>query len=294
MAAHADNAFFAALPVNDRARVDFANVRGVQFLEPLFAFSGACAGCGETPYLKLLSQLFGDRLADRQCHRLLVDLRRQPAGDAVVEEPRRPRAGLVEFAVRGQCRIRSGLSAGSRQAPGDGAAAGPRPGAGAGHRSRRGHADGAASAGIGDPRAARARRRTDAAPARAGRSARRAICCPWWSTWSAAASGSSAATAGRTTSAMAGSITCWPARATSTCWCWTPRSIPTPAARRRRRRRSARSPSSPPPASGWRARTWHCRRSPMATSTSRRWRWAPTRSRPCRRSARRRHIRGRR
>ena len=49
------------LPVNDRARVDFANVRGVQFLEPLFEFSGACAGCGETPYLKLLSQLFGDR-----------------------------------------------------------------------------------------------------------------------------------------------------------------------------------------------------------------------------------------
>ncbi|HUN43896.1 MAG TPA: pyruvate:ferredoxin (flavodoxin) oxidoreductase [Acetobacteraceae bacterium] len=54
--------FFADLPVNDRARVDFANVRGVQFLEPLFVFSGACAGCGETPYLKLLSQLFGDRL----------------------------------------------------------------------------------------------------------------------------------------------------------------------------------------------------------------------------------------
>jgi len=54
-------AFFEKLPVNDRARVDFANVRGVQFLEPLFEFSGACAGCGETPYLKLLSQLFGDR-----------------------------------------------------------------------------------------------------------------------------------------------------------------------------------------------------------------------------------------
>jgi len=53
--------FFESLPMNDRARVDFANVRGVQFLEPLFAFSGACGGCGETPYLKLLSQLFGDR-----------------------------------------------------------------------------------------------------------------------------------------------------------------------------------------------------------------------------------------
>ncbi len=55
-------AFFERLPVNDRARVDFENVRGVQFLQPLFEFSGACAGCGETPYLKLLSQLFGDRL----------------------------------------------------------------------------------------------------------------------------------------------------------------------------------------------------------------------------------------
>ena len=58
----ANIAFFEALPMNDRARVDFANVRGVQFLQPLFEFSGACGGCGETPYLKLLSQLFGDRL----------------------------------------------------------------------------------------------------------------------------------------------------------------------------------------------------------------------------------------
>jgi pyruvate-ferredoxin/flavodoxin oxidoreductase len=55
-------AFFEHLPVSDRAKVDFANVRGVQFLEPTFEFSGACEGCGETPYLKVLSQLFGDRL----------------------------------------------------------------------------------------------------------------------------------------------------------------------------------------------------------------------------------------
>ncbi len=55
-------AFFETLPVNDRTRVDFGSVRGTQFLLPLFEFSGACAGCGETPYLKLLSQLFGDRL----------------------------------------------------------------------------------------------------------------------------------------------------------------------------------------------------------------------------------------
>ncbi len=61
-AERANIAFFEQLPINDRARVDFANVRGVQFLEPLFEFPGACAGCGETPYLKLLSQLFGDRM----------------------------------------------------------------------------------------------------------------------------------------------------------------------------------------------------------------------------------------
>ncbi|GAA1394109.1 pyruvate:ferredoxin (flavodoxin) oxidoreductase [Luteococcus peritonei] len=53
--------FFETLPVNDRSRVDFGTVRGTQFLEPLFEFSGACSGCGETPYLKLLTQLFGDR-----------------------------------------------------------------------------------------------------------------------------------------------------------------------------------------------------------------------------------------
>jgi len=55
-------AFFEKLGETDRSRVDFGTVRGAQFLQPLFEFPGACAGCGETPYLKLLSQLFGDRL----------------------------------------------------------------------------------------------------------------------------------------------------------------------------------------------------------------------------------------
>ncbi|HXZ83226.1 MAG TPA: pyruvate:ferredoxin (flavodoxin) oxidoreductase [Acidimicrobiales bacterium] len=63
VAAERENiAFFETLPATDRSRVDFGTVRGTQFLEPLFEFSGACEGCGETPYLKLLSQLFGDRL----------------------------------------------------------------------------------------------------------------------------------------------------------------------------------------------------------------------------------------
>ncbi len=54
--------FFEELPMNERPAVNFSTVHGVQFLEPLFEFSGACAGCGETPYIKVLTQLFGDRL----------------------------------------------------------------------------------------------------------------------------------------------------------------------------------------------------------------------------------------
>ena len=57
-----NTAFFERLAFNDRAKVDFSSVRGTQFLQPLFEFSGACAGCGETPYVRLLSQLFGPRL----------------------------------------------------------------------------------------------------------------------------------------------------------------------------------------------------------------------------------------
>jgi pyruvate-ferredoxin/flavodoxin oxidoreductase len=54
--------FFEALPSVDRSRLSHGQVKDIQLLEPLFEFSGACAGCGETPYLKLLTQLFGDRL----------------------------------------------------------------------------------------------------------------------------------------------------------------------------------------------------------------------------------------
>jgi pyruvate-ferredoxin/flavodoxin oxidoreductase len=58
----ANLAWFEALPWNKRSEIDFSNVRGVQFLQPLFEFSGACSGCGETPYLKIITQLFGDRM----------------------------------------------------------------------------------------------------------------------------------------------------------------------------------------------------------------------------------------
>jgi pyruvate-ferredoxin/flavodoxin oxidoreductase len=54
--------FFTALPEFDRNRLSHSQIKDVQLLQPLFEFSGACAGCGETPYIKLLTQLFGDRL----------------------------------------------------------------------------------------------------------------------------------------------------------------------------------------------------------------------------------------
>ncbi len=54
--------YFLGLPQLDRHQVNASSVREMQTLEPLFEFSGACSGCGETPYLKLLTQLFGDRL----------------------------------------------------------------------------------------------------------------------------------------------------------------------------------------------------------------------------------------
>lgn len=54
--------YFLSLPEVDRSRVNKNTVKGSQFFQPLFEFSGACAGCGETPYIKLLTQLFGERM----------------------------------------------------------------------------------------------------------------------------------------------------------------------------------------------------------------------------------------
>jgi pyruvate-ferredoxin/flavodoxin oxidoreductase len=54
--------FFLDIPEVDRSAIKRMDVKGSQFLLPLFEYSGACAGCGETPYVKLMTQLFGDRL----------------------------------------------------------------------------------------------------------------------------------------------------------------------------------------------------------------------------------------
>ena len=266
-------------PANDRSRVDFGTVRGTQFLEPLFEFSGACAGCGETPYLKLLSQLFGDRLMIANatgCSSIYggnlpttpwttdADGRGPAWSNSLFEDNAEFGLGFrlaadrhTELARRRLAELRDERRRRARRRD-------PRRAAAARVRAARRSASGSPSSAAGST----------------GSTARPSTTCSASSTtWSGAACGSSAATAGPTTSAPAASTTCWPAGATSTCSCSTPRSTRTPAARCRRRRRSAPSPSSPPPARPCRRRTSPCRRSPTATCTSRGSPWAPIRSR---------------
>jgi pyruvate-ferredoxin/flavodoxin oxidoreductase len=61
-AERANWAFFLGLPELDRREIKWGTIKGAMLAEPLFEFSGACVGCGETPYIKLASQLFGDRM----------------------------------------------------------------------------------------------------------------------------------------------------------------------------------------------------------------------------------------
>ena len=67
--------FFLELPEYDRTKLNISAIKDSQFLEPLFEFSGACSGCGETPYVKLVSQLFGDRASYCKCNRMFFNLR---------------------------------------------------------------------------------------------------------------------------------------------------------------------------------------------------------------------------
>ncbi len=60
-AERANYEFFLQVPETDRRLINLGSVKDSQFLQPLFEYSGACSGCGETPYVKLVSQLFGDR-----------------------------------------------------------------------------------------------------------------------------------------------------------------------------------------------------------------------------------------
>ena len=202
--------FFLTIPDPARTDVRADTVKGSQQLRPLFEYSGACAGCGETPYLKVLTQLFGDRHAGRERHGLLVDLRRQPPDHAVGRRRRRARAGVVELAVRGQRGVRPRDAARARREG--------RPGRERCWR-RWSPTSARASCGVsstGWPPATTGRSRSSGCASSQLRdrivhvvdSADPATCWPRPTPSSRRASGSSAATAGPTTSGSVGSTTC--------------------------------------------------------------------------------------
>ena len=213
--------FFSSIPPLDRSLLPHDSVKGSQVLEPLFEFSGACAGCGETPYLKLVTQLFGDRMivANATGCSSIYGGNLPTTPWTANAEGRGP--GVDQLAVRGQRRVRPRHaprrsrrrtpSARPRWPPGPhvvGADLASRPSSTPRRTPRRSVAD-ATAARLGALTAAVERDR---------RSSRRAIADPdaarhllaLADTSCARACGSSAATAGPTTSASAASTTCCP------------------------------------------------------------------------------------
>lgn len=91
--------FFLKIPDTDRGTLSLSQVKDVQLLPPLFEFSGACSGCGDTPYVKLRTQLFGDRaLIANATGGSSIYGGNLPTTPYCVK-CRRPRSHLVEFTV---------------------------------------------------------------------------------------------------------------------------------------------------------------------------------------------------
>ncbi len=180
--------FFLSIPEIDRSAVKQSTVKGSQLLQPLFEFSGACSGCGETPYVKLLSQLYGDRLVVANATGCSSIYGGNLANDAVGEGSRRPRSRLEQLALRRQRRVRSRAAARHRRPHRRSTPAHLRARVGARHRARlrsaalraghRGRGAGPAGPGGGaaepdrPPDRRRGDRRTPAAPGAARREPR--------------------------------------------------------------------------------------------------------------------------
>ena len=149
--------YFQTIPPLDRGLLPHDSVKGSQVLEPLFEFSGACAGLRRDAVHQA-----GDPAVRRphgrgQRHRVLIDLRRQPADDPVDRQQRRPGPRLEQLAVRGQRGVRARHA--SRPRPADRIGAGPPRAAGRSGRRRSGPSD---------PRQPAEDRGADRGPARRG------------------------------------------------------------------------------------------------------------------------------
>ena len=200
--------FFQSIPPLDRSLIAHDTVKGSQVLEPLFEFSGACGGCGETPYIRLVSQLFGDRMivANATGCSSIYGANLPTTPWTVNAAGRGPAWSNSLFEDNAEFGLGHAPRARRPDRPRPTAARAPR--AGARRRPRRRA-----------PRSRPGHRGRDRAPARAGRpaAARRSprstgprgpmpdTCSPSPAISSARASGSSAATAGPTTSGSAAS-----------------------------------------------------------------------------------------
>ena len=109
--------FFLTLPSPQDDRLPADTIKGSQVRQPLFEFSGACAGCGETPYLKLLTQLFGDRIIVANATGCSSIYGGNLPTTPWATDRGGARPGVGQLAVRGQRRVRAGAPARAR-APG--------------------------------------------------------------------------------------------------------------------------------------------------------------------------------
>ena len=202
--------FFLALPELDPAQLDPSHGQGRPDARAALRVLGRLRRLRRDAVPEAAVPALRRPRAGRERDRLLVDLRRQPADHAVDHQRRGPRPGVGQLAVRGQRRVRPRHAPRPRAADGGGAPAARRARA-AGRRGARGR----------DPRRDGPRRRRDRRAARArGGAPRRLAALPRPlargasraspATSCARASGSSAATAGPTTSARRASTTCWP------------------------------------------------------------------------------------
>src|SRR5664280_1810920 len=280
----ANYAFAETIPPLDRELLPHDTIKGSQVLEPLFEFSSACEGCGETPYLRLLTQLFGDRMIVANatgCSSIYggnlpttpwsrnAEGRGPAWSNSLFEDN-------AEFGLGMRLGIQKGMSTAQALVSTLADALGP-------ELAREIlDADQSTESGVSAQRerVVRLRERLDAleADSTVRHLSSLADDLVRSDVWIIGGDGWAYDIG------YGGLDTCSPPERTSTCWCLTPRSTPTPAARRPRPPRGALWRSSPQPARRPRRRIWVPWRCSTATCTSRRSPLAPTRCRryvPC-------------
>ena len=200
--------FFLSIPEIDRSKTSIETVKGSQLLQPLFEILRRVRGLRRNALSEIADAVVRRPHRDCQRDRLFVDLRWKPSHDSLVAKLRRARAGLVEFALRGQRRIRPGHASGHRPAGRPREAPAREHGGPNRRRPRARFARVAANERSRDRRAAETRRRAQSPARPDAQRARRPPSRQLPTSSCARACGLSAETAGRTISASAVSTMC--------------------------------------------------------------------------------------